>query len=282
MNIIPDFPLGRSKGGDHLICLTDASLLQEIDPITLIPKRVFRYSDINPLFQGDGAPAVVQRDEREKETIAYSLSPTKGTYNIFSILDEDHFEPPGHMIASVQAKPTYAHSFALTKNYVIIVVYPFSAGLGSLRLYWARNYRDALRFDHSSPMYFHIIDREKRDQICIFKAPACFALNVVNAWEESDGSICVDLNAYDDDTIVHCFGLRNLRTLGMPPFPPGTVRRYVLSKVPEAAAIYKIRKNEIPEVTTSSPLSPFDSISTDIMYRLGTLIARILASSFPV
>lgn len=248
-NIMPDFPLGRAKGADHLICLTDADILQEIDPITLIPKRIFHYKDVNPNFSGDAAPAVVQRDENHRETIGYTMNP-KGTatYNFFSVLDEDQFDPPGHLLASISAKPSFIHSFAITKNYIILPVYPYATGLlGTIRLYWARDYRDALRFDHSTPTFFHVIDREKREEICIYQASSCFALNTVNAFEDTDGSICLDMNVYDDDTIIQCFGLRNLRTLGMPPFPPARIRRYVLRKVPESAAVFKIRKNEFPE-----------------------------------
>jgi len=251
MNIMPDFPLGRTKGGDHLVCLTDANLLQEIDPVTLIPKRVFRYNDINSSFQGDAAPAIPQRDESHKETISYSMVPKgNATYNIFSVLDEDQFDPPGHLIASVNAKPSYSHSFAITKSYIIIVVYPYTTGLlGSLKLYWTRNYRESIRFDSSSPTYFYVIDREKRDVICVYQSHAFFALNILNSWEDADGSICLDVNAYKDDTIIHCFSLRNLRTMGMPPFPDGAVRRYVLNNVPEAAAIYKLKKNDYPEAS---------------------------------
>jgi hypothetical protein len=55
--IYPFFPLGRlrEESGGQLVAQADVNLLQEIDPITLIPKRLFSFATVNPDFKGIAA-----------------------------------------------------------------------------------------------------------------------------------------------------------------------------------------------------------------------------------
>ncbi|RKO93359.1 retinal pigment epithelial membrane protein-domain-containing protein [Blyttiomyces helicus] len=246
--ITPDFPVGRAKGRDHLVLSNDTSQLQELDPVTLTPKKTLKYGEINPLFRGDMVAGVACRDDAAGEMINFCMSTSVGGgahYRFFSLLDEDFFDPAGHVIATIDANVSNSHSFALTKRFIILITYPYT--VSTLASMFSRDVRSSMSFDHRQPTMFHVLDRQRRELVCVYKAQSCFALHVVNSFEEEDGSVCIDLNCYEDDEILRCFSLKNLRTSGMPPLPPAIVRRYVLLKIPEAAAIYKIQKTTLPD-----------------------------------
>ncbi|KAJ3294163.1 hypothetical protein HK104_003870 [Borealophlyctis nickersoniae] len=249
--INPDFPLGRVRGADHLVLTDRSSLLQEIDPITLIPKRVFRYSNINPEFTGDMAGALPYHDQIMKGIINYTMQTSlalvggaSATYKFFSILNEDPFDPPGHLITTIQGQPTKAYTFAVTKTYIVLMVFPYTT---ATQLLFNKNPDASMKFDPTGTTTFHVIHRERREEVCKYQSGSFFAMHVINAYDGEDGSVCIDVNAYDTDEIIRCFELENLRTTEMPPLPQASVRRYILAKIPEAAAMYKVRKTNLPE-----------------------------------
>ncbi|KNC99767.1 uncharacterized protein SPPG_05143 [Spizellomyces punctatus DAOM BR117] len=261
--IQPGFPIGHGLPvSDHLVLTTDSTLLQEIDPVTLIPKRAFRYEHIHPAFKGEVAAAVAARDIQHKILVNYAmeyLANGHAKYTFFGLAEQDRFDPPGHLMATITGRPTHAHSIALTKHYVVLVAFPFTTT-------WRTGFRKVVPWlSHPSPsspssirkeMYFdphghttfHVIDRDRREEVCIFRTGPMYALNIINAFETDDGqTVCIDMNTYDNDEILRCWDLRNLRTSEMPPWPGATVRRYVLSKIPEASTVYKVNKSKLPE-----------------------------------
>jgi torulene dioxygenase len=123
---------------------TDASRLIEFDPVTLEPTRFFTYEDINSEFkvtlnvtynkiQGVPSAAHSQYDHSTGEFFNFTLNFGKtGIYTIFSISDNApqgpnlprKFLPPGRVLAKIQEFPAYIHSFALTRKYVILIIWP--------------------------------------------------------------------------------------------------------------------------------------------------------------
>ncbi|KAI8823678.1 retinal pigment epithelial membrane protein-domain-containing protein [Fimicolochytrium jonesii] len=270
------FPFRHSTTApeNRLVATTDTSLLQEIDPVTLISKQALRYSDINPAFQGSGAAAVPWRDRKTGDMINYTmqhLASGKAKYTFFGLAQNDRFNPPGNIIATITAPPTYAHTFAVTEKYIVLIVYPYTRtwGEGLKRLVpgWLgmgghgpmeTDPRKGMYFDVDGVTTFHVIyqcsfraqDRYRREEISVYRTGPMFALNIVNAFEDpSAETVSIDLNCYDNDEILSCWDLVNLRTLEMLPWPAATIRRYVLGKLPETAAIYKVDKSKLPEPT---------------------------------
>ncbi|KAI8907531.1 retinal pigment epithelial membrane protein-domain-containing protein [Powellomyces hirtus] len=263
--IHPNFPLGQGPASHpHLICTSHSSVLQEIDPVTLIPKHAMMYSDINPQFKGTVSATNPCRDPKKNVIVNYAmevgglLQQGKARYTFFEVEDVDRFSPPGLTLASITAGPTSAHSFALTEHYIVLVVYPYTTtwrdGLKKMLLPWTRHGHATplareMYFDPEGHTTFHVIDRNRREEISVYRTGPLFSLNMLNAFEYlSDGqeSIIIDMNAYDDDEILRCWELANLRTAEMLPWPAATVRRYILSKIPEAATVYKVDKKKLP------------------------------------
>ncbi|KAJ3047274.1 hypothetical protein HK097_011693 [Rhizophlyctis rosea] len=256
--VTPSFPLSKPHGSDHLVLSNQSATLQEIDSVTLLPKRAFRYDQINPAFTESRAGTCPIRDDKNGGGIVnftmannystFTMNPS-ATFKIFSLSRDDQFDPPGYLLAKFTSRPSKSYSCALTKHYIILVEYPYS--ISTMQAMFAKDVEHAMKFDPNEPTLFHVIDRERRDRICIYRAPSFYAMNIINAYEDTEngGTICIDMNVYETDEIVRCFELQNLRTLEMPPLPGATVRRYCLGKVSEAAALYKIRPESIPEVS---------------------------------
>ncbi|KAI8812821.1 retinal pigment epithelial membrane protein-domain-containing protein [Cladochytrium replicatum] len=277
-----------------------SSILQELDPITLLPKRVFRYRDINPSFTGDIATAKPARDIRTSDTIGFTMETSAwgggATYNLWSFSNDDNFDPPGQVLKQIQGKPTLPHMVAITRRYIILVRYPFYAPNSGFSLLGSNSTPDTLKFDCTDYVFFHVIvgqDREKREQICVYRAPAFFALNIVNAFEANEdhilsgvsmsattsanNCICIDFNAYSDPQILRALELSNLRTANMLTLPSSTVRQYVLGRLSEAAAIYKIKPDDVYEVA-ANPLNGFYDpliISEGSLYSPHRLLRRV-------
>ncbi|KAJ3012501.1 hypothetical protein HKX48_006259 [Thoreauomyces humboldtii] len=258
--ILPGFPFtsgplsGEKETSTASLLATSDSVLQEIDPVTLLPKRAFTYADINPKFKGSVSCPVPCWDASRNVLVNYTMDYLPGgnaRYTFFEIDPKDQFTPPGIMIASIHAPATHAHSFALTNRYIILIVYPFSsswrAGIPSI-LAGTQPAPMELQFDTSGITSFHVIDRMRREEVAVFRTGPLFALTVLNAHDSNDGeSIEIDINAYDSKEILSSWRLNSLRKPEMYPWPPATIRRYVLSKIPEAATVFKVGKKNLPQ-----------------------------------
>ncbi|KAJ3160586.1 hypothetical protein HDU86_000344 [Geranomyces michiganensis] len=257
--IHPNFPLGRGGIGSqpHLVASSQSSILQEIDPVTLIPKHAFKYESINPAFKGTVAGTIPQRDPVKKVLVNYTMDvgiAGNAKYTFFEIPEIESFSPPGYTLASITAGPTAAHSFALTANYIVLIVYPYTtnwrAGLKKLNPFTnahSTNVTQDLYFDPEGNTTFHVIDRNRREEIAVFRTGPLFAISILNASENpAQQAVTIDLNAYESDDILRCWNLQNLRTANMPPWPAATMRRYVLEKIPECSTVYKIDKKNLP------------------------------------
>lgn len=108
-------------------------------------------------------------------------------------------------ISGKDAQPSYLHSINLTKNFVILCIWPaFFTGRGA-SLLWERNLLDAMKFDPTAKTMWFVVDRhhgkgvvsgpthlmkmyEATDgvfQVKKFESPAMFSFHTTNAWEES-------------------------------------------------------------------------------------------------
>jgi len=92
----------------------------ELDAYDLAPSRVYSWDDINPLFKGVHASPHPHYDENTGELINFNMEVyALGTkYNFFSITENN---PDGEIIASISAKASYVHSFAVTQRFIILV-----------------------------------------------------------------------------------------------------------------------------------------------------------------
>ncbi|KAJ3319263.1 hypothetical protein HDU76_000599 [Blyttiomyces sp. JEL0837] len=117
VTISPDFPLAepsakpptsKELGPRTLVAKTDAAGLQELDPTTLEPVRLFNYSDINKKFKGVISAAHGQYDADKGEYFNFTMD--FGATTTFHALRISHENPSGDLVATLNnAVATYIH-----------------------------------------------------------------------------------------------------------------------------------------------------------------------------
>ncbi|KAI8845433.1 carotenoid oxygenase, partial [Chytridium lagenaria] len=173
VTLSPNFPLLDPKienknvkaGPRTLVAKTDASVIQELDPVTLEPISFRSYSGINKSIPGPISAAHGQFDSDTREYFNYAIE-------------------LGEVLATIQNVPaSYMHSFALTDRYVIYFFWPYATE--TFNFLWVRNFAESLTFNPKRPTLLAVIDRQTNSHVATFRAPAAFGFHTINAWDES-------------------------------------------------------------------------------------------------
>ncbi|KAH8550472.1 retinal pigment epithelial membrane protein-domain-containing protein [Umbelopsis sp. PMI_123] len=235
-----------------LFAQNHANHLQELDPFDLKPTRVVCWNEINPAFKGYSASPNAQYDTVTGEWINYTMEVgfQSTRYHFFSLSDRD---PKGTLIASVVASTSYVHSFAITPRYIILVVFPFTAQMAGVKYAWNESILDSFTFQNTEPTLFYVISRESQQHIATYRADACFAFNHVNAFEDDNGGINLDIVCYSDDTIAHQLTTANLRdpkSMDPPHLAKHEIRRFYLANIEEESMSF-FSNNAVSSVSST-------------------------------
>ncbi|QKY20171.1 carotenoid oxygenase family protein [Halolamina sp. CBA1230] len=123
-------------------------------------------------------------------------------------------------------KPAYMHSFALTPAHAVLVEPPLVTHPAKFLLPGSGGFIDSYDWEPDRGTRFLILRRDTGELVREATVPAFFTFHTANAFER-DGSLVVDLVAYDDDSAVTDLSLGALRG-GDAGFPSGELRRYRL------------------------------------------------------
>ena len=131
------------------------------------------WDEVNPQFKGSHSSPHGHFDPVTKELINFTMDHgfNSTQYNFFSITEK---EPHGSLVASVTAKTSHVHSFAVTPRYIVLVVAPLNPSDGGVKYSWGASLLDALSFKKAEPTFFYVISRVKRRHIATFKSDAFF------------------------------------------------------------------------------------------------------------
>lgn len=171
-------------------------------------------------------------------------------YHFFSMTEQ---ETKGHVIATIWNAPTgWVNNFALTPNYIVMVIHPMLANTGAVKFAWSESILDSFSFYPSEPTLFYVISRKDQQVIACYRAAASFSLNQVNAFEDVHGNIVLDMVCYQDDQITLQLSTDNLRhpeSMGKLAF--SEVRRYTLNHPQhEARTVYLANNSFIPSAVS--------------------------------
>ncbi|CAO3594497.1 unnamed protein product [Absidia cylindrospora] len=158
----------------HLFCQNMANHIQELDPFDLKPSRLLTWDEINPAFQGYNACPNGQHDTETGEYINFTMEIGYRTtrYHFFSTTEQD---TRGSIIATVGNTPTgYVNSFAVTKHYIVLVIFPMLAHSSAVKFAWNESIMDSFSFYPAEPTLFYVISREKGQVVANYRAPSCF------------------------------------------------------------------------------------------------------------
>ncbi|KAF9937747.1 hypothetical protein BGZ65_001099 [Modicella reniformis] len=222
----------------NLITTTDGNVLQQLDPVTLEPIRLFTYGDLDDsLKTGNLAPAhpCVDLETGEYFTVLLSFGPT-ALYKVVRVRQSSkgpNREPDLDVLAEIKSpRPTYLHSFAMTKRFVVVAHWQCDFAAWGLSVLWYGNAWESFKaHDPNVKASFYLIDRHAGRHVATFETDAYFSFHIVNAFDDGD-DVVVDIPVYKDHTVIGDYFIDNLRneTGGKPP-QMATLRRYRLSDI---------------------------------------------------
>ncbi|KAL1915497.1 uncharacterized protein VTP21DRAFT_6621 [Calcarisporiella thermophila] len=247
----PNFPgfadskLAAEKPLRNLITTTDGNVLQELDPVTLEPIRLFTYGDIDDsLTSANLAPAHPQIDPDTGEyfTILLTFGPT-AVYKFVRIRPAragTNRLPDLDILAEISSpRATYMHSFSLTKRYVIMTQWQCDFAAWGVSVLWNGNAWDSFQpFDPSKKAIFYVVDRKLGKHVSTFETDPYYAFHTINAFDEGE-DIVLDIACYKDHTVIGDYYIENLRN------PSG--------KVPQQAIFRRYRLKRAGRPTSNKP-----------------------------
>jgi len=239
-----NFPLNVPGERPKVFCQNHSTQVVELDAHDLTPTRLWTWNDLNPSFQGVHAGPHSHYDATRGELINFNMEyHALGTkYNFFMISQKN---PKGELIASVTAKSSYVHSFAVTPRFIILTLYPFYAKNAGLNVKWVDNILDAFVFRPDEPTLFYVISRAKKQHVATYKSDSCFAFHHINAFEDDDDNIYIDIACYEDSAITNYLTLENFRQGFLVDMPLAEIRRFVLTNI----QLESIKFTNIPQAT---------------------------------
>ena len=244
VSITPDFPvLKNGKPSHEVIVKTDASMIQVIDEQTLEPQRLFMYGDLSSKLKGFATSSHEERDPETGEYFNFTLQFfPRPKYHLFRMTRDD---PRPQLLTSIRAPAAYIHSFASTKNYIILMVWPYLFKKGGLLIPFHKNYIQSLHFHEDKPVLFYVVDRRTGALVGQFEHEAFFVFHTVNAFEDKEsGDILIDACVYKNVNVIHDLYLQNIRDYTKLRVPVNVFRRFRLSGLQSGSLVTGLAKDE--------------------------------------
>jgi carotenoid cleavage dioxygenase-like enzyme len=206
--------------GDRYIAMTETPMPVEFDPASLETLGHLDYADKLPAHVTTAHPHhdpkrgelvnYVARFSRVSEYVLYGLQAGSSKRRVIGRLPVE--------------RPAYMHAFGMSERYLILAEYPLRVNPLKLALSgkpFIQNYV----WDGADSTRFQVIDRETGELRGTYETGAFFAFHHVNAFER-DGSLVVDLVAYEDASIIDSLYLDEQGPRG--PLPHAELRRYTI------------------------------------------------------
>ena len=203
--------------GERYMALGETPMQVEFDPETLektgvdeIVPGAFAYkTTAHPHFEGEHAYNLVVKFGMQSH------------YRIHDMVNK------GRALASVAVrKPAYLHGFGMSKKYFIIAAGPLLVVPIHL-LFWKRPYIENHHWLPEEGGQIWVIEKATGKVAARFETEPFFHFHHVNAWEEGE-ELVMDLNAYEDASIVQQYYLRELERDDLR-LPAGKMIRYRLN-----------------------------------------------------
>lgn len=212
-----------SKIAHKFVALTENTLPVLFVPNDLKTIGVINYQDS---LEGNRATAHPHYDPESKEIINYFISyGARSSYNIYRIIDGSKTR---EVISTIPVQePAYMHSFAITKNYVILAAYPFVVNPSNL-LQREKPFIENFKWKAEQGTCFYLLNR-KTKELRQYKTEAFFSFHHINAFEK-EGKAIIDILAYPDAAIIQHLYLDVLRGDAANNYSPtAEVRRYEIN-----------------------------------------------------
>jgi len=207
--------------GERFLTMTEAPISVQFDPQTLEAAGV----PFMPPGMVTTAHPHLDRATKGMLNYAAKLGP-RNEYRFFH-LAPDSDEP--EVFARIPVKrPGYVHSFGLTERYVVFAEFPWVVNPIDLAIS-GRPYAENFKWEPERGTRFFLIDRTTGEASEPIVTDPFFAFHHLNAYEDDDGTIVVDIQAYEDASIVEQFYLDRIRSEGAN-LPVAELRRFRIDR----------------------------------------------------
>lgn len=217
---IPNANVNVTKLADKWVALTEIPLPVLFDPDTLETLGVFNFQDELPKKRC-WESAHPHYDPHTNQIYNYLIKyGKKSTYTIYSI---DKGSSERKILASIPVdEPSYMHSFAITKNYLILTEFPFVVRPLDLILK-GKAFIKNFEWQPERGTRFIVIDRHTGKQVGCYVTEPFFAFHHANAFED-ENVLKLDIVTYSDASIITTIDLNCVTAQNY----PSTLKRYSL------------------------------------------------------
>ncbi len=208
---------------NQLVAITETPHSLQIDPKTLATKGEFTYDD---KIEAHFATAHTLFDPQTREWYGVAIQYAHNSdYIVYKMKADSNKREI--MVRIPVGYPSYMHSFALTKNYLILIESPFIVSPYDLLLS-DHSFIDNFSWKPKNGTTFMVIDRKSGKKITTYKTEAFFTLHQVNAFEK-DNQIIIDMVAYKEPDIIKEFNMKNLSS-AHPKLSTGHLKRFIIDQ----------------------------------------------------
>lgn len=189
--------------GDQFVAMTETPMTVEFDPQTL------KTLGFPPKAPGHVTTAHPHADRDSGEAVNYVTR--FGPRPVYHVYGQAAPGAKPRPIATVAARPVaYMHSFGLSERYVVLAEFPLVVKPLGLVL-GTGPFMESFDWQPERGTTFTVLDRRDGSLRGRFRTEPFFSFHHVNAFEEEDGRLVVDLCAYPDASIVRSLFLDRLR-----------------------------------------------------------------------
>lgn len=216
--------------GNRFVSVTESPFPIVFDPDSLETLDRFHYQDRVP---GQITTAHPHFDYEENALYSYlvNLIPTC-SYSIYRMAAPS---AKRQLIGSIPVdRPAYMHTFAMTRQYIILVEYPLRLSRASLLLS-GKPVIENYDWQPQQGTQFLILSKQTGEVVHRATSAAFFAFHHVNAFEQGD-EILIDLIAYDDSRVIQSLYLEPLLHHPEQVIAAGELRRYRVDLAQPASA----------------------------------------------
>jgi carotenoid cleavage dioxygenase-like enzyme len=219
--------------GEHVVALTECALPVAFDPRTLATIGPVRWSAATArrtALHTAHPHAEPATDDAPRPDIAPRVAggalvnqlTCLGARCRYEVVRTDATTGDERVLARIPVRrPSYMHSFAITRRRVVLSHFPFTVAPAAIVLS-GRPFIENFTWRPDEGTTWHVVPRDGGRPVACRGEPL-FAFHHVNAFDDGDDVLC-DVIAYDDPSVIDALRLARLRE-AVPVVPGGTLRR---------------------------------------------------------
>ncbi|WP_326798974.1 carotenoid oxygenase family protein [Streptomyces sp. NBC_01808] len=211
-----------TRFGDRYVALTETPLPVAFDPDTLATAGVVGYDDA---LSGQLTTAHPHQDPATGDLVNYVLHFSRTSE--YRIYRQPSSGTTRELIGSRKvARPSYMHSFAITRRHVVLAEFPLVVNPLSIVLS-GRPFIENYHWEPERGTRFTVMDSRDGTVRGTYEGPAFFAFHHINAFDDGD-DVVLDICSYDDASIIEALYLDRLHGGGVIPLARPTRYRIPL------------------------------------------------------